>query len=1304
MKKILFAGLLMAAALQSFAANLPVPEGCPPDPESLDDAWRFASPHRLRISLNGLWRARPVEEDREGRIASDLPEDDWGWARVPGFLCKYGLGAAYYDDTPVHLAPRFSGGNLPTNANERLWFRRTFTMPREAQDRRVALVFEHLSTRAEIWVDGARAGRIDWPARELDISAFAKPGAAQTFHVLLTCPYPDEWQSEWSEAFMGATADMVWKVSKPRKIDSRGFLGDAWLDLGPKGERATFGWGEFLLDGKTATFVLETEGLVDGRTYGLEVTARPTWGDAAPLRLRATDLSPDAQGCLRLSTPWPDVALWDPDTPHHLYEVSMALLGADGTALDELPPFETGFREVRLAGKDVLLNGRPMHLRTTLYSEESRPCLTTRAGATEFCSRIRAMNFNSFNMNTAYIPGSPSFEEVYRAADHAGMLVMDAVVPRISDPPLDKNALWRTPAMQQLFRARAELAVRAVRRHPSVVLYKMNMNMTGETYAEFPQHLATNEPAPGADERDVRKSALWSAACVNAIDPTRPAYNHDSGTLGDFTTKNIYLGWAPPRERADWMEGWAKTGVKPVNWCEYGTPDISRFQSFRRPYFIYRTPCWQRDTVAESAAEWLGEGAFRDDAPTRRAMLAEDAHFAGGSRVFQRGGLQGAVDGQWLQISEVMGLFWGETLKGFRGWGLHGVLPWCWNKLYHYKIASGRHRNPDAWKGLKEPGLTVEWISGEMRYGAQYPESSIGIFPEKPWEEIFELTAYGEAQRRWSAPAIGFIGGDEPFTDRRANYAVREAVRKRLVLVSDHAAPAKCRWAWRAFRVEDGDARRPATPERAAFGDSGETEVPPGGRADAVFSFTPATAGRWRIEASFAFGDEEPQRDAFDLNVLPPAPVPEKAVALFDPKGLTKREFDRLGIPYAEIQATAASLRHCAERTVVVGRECLTRELWDGAIVPAAVAGKDVILFEQAKGDLEDIGFRVQERGMRQGFARYREREMAECLDDARLHDWAGASTLADPDWAVAPDVPRDRLGRPTQLWAGYAMTRAPRANNRGCVATILPEKPHVGDWRPLVDGLFALEHAPLLEMRTGAGSVTLCQLDVTARTVPDPAADAILARLVSYRRGGVGPNRPAFLGREAEMAGYNWGVKSWENCADLVVSPGAEVPEDLEERVAGGATILCLGLGADEARAWSCGEALDIAPTNGCTFSRIEAPPPELNGLSNADFFWHGAMDFAAFQEPRSDGNAAFRIVRHGKGRIVYWQLPPWRFDTDAKPHQRPSRRAASRVLARLLCNLGWETFTDGTGFHKRPQYKDVPIPEDDPYVWVNL
>ena len=32
-------------------------------------------------------------------------------------------------------------------------------------------------------------------------------------------------------------------------------------------------------------------------------------------------------------------------------------------------------------------------------------------------------------------------------------------------------------------------------------------------------------------------------------------------------------------------------------------------------------------------------------------------------------------------------------------------------------------------------------------------------------------------------------------------------------------------------------------------------------------------------------------------------------------------------------------------------------------------------------------------------------------------------------------------------------------------------------------------------------------------------------------------------------------------------------------------------------------------------------------------------------------------------------------------------------------MCNLGWETFTDGTGFHTRRQYKDIPVPDDDPY-----
>ena len=535
----------------------------------------------------------------------------------------------------------------------------------------------------------------------------------------------------------------------------------------------------------------------------------------------------------------------------------------------------------------------------------------------------------------------------------------------------------------------------------------------------------------------------------------------------------------------------------------------------------------------------------------------------------------------------------------------------------------------------------------------------------------------------------------EPFTDRRGNYRAGETARKRLVLVSDHAKAVDCAWEWRLCRKGSGEIL-----DRG----KGVASVPAGGRADVEFSFVPGEPGGYSIKAAFAFSSGERQEDEFPVTALGGAAGSTAAVSLYDPRGLTRAEFDRLGIRYVEIAAGSGAFARCGTGTVVVGRECMTRELWDAEIVPAAVAGKDVVLFEQAKGDLEDVGFRVQERGMRQGFVRYRDKNLAGCLDDSVLHDWAGSSTLVDPAWAVADGVPRDRLDRPTQLWAGYAMTRAPRVNNRGCIATVVPEKPQVGDWRPLVDGLFALEYSPLLEMRTGSGSVTLCQLDVTARTVADPAADAIVARLVSYRHGGVGHKRPDFLGREAERAGYDWGVKSWENGKDLVVSGGAKVPDDLEERVSNGATILCLGLGAEEAKAWSCGEPLDIAQTNGCVFSRIETPPPELNGLSNADFFWHGAMDFAAFQDARPDGNAAFRIVRHGKGRIVYWQLPPWRFDTDARPHQRPSRRAASRFFARLMCNLGWETFTDGTGFHKRPQYKDVPVPDDDPYVWVNL
>ena len=85
--------------------------------------------------------------------------------------------------------------------------------------------------------------------------------------------------------------------------------------------------------------------------------------------------------------------------------------------------------------------------------------------------------------------------------------------------------------------------------------------------------------------------------------------------------------------------------------------------------------------------------------------------------------------------------------------------------------------------------------------------------------------------------------------------------------------------------------------------------------------------------------------------------------------------------------------------------------------------------------------------------------------------------------------------------------------------------------------------------------------------------------------------------------------------------------------------------------------------------------------------------MDFDAFTEPSPAGNQAFRIVRHGKGYVVFWQVPPWMIDEVKKPYLRTSKRRAQYMRCRLLgnmeCNFGDTAI----------RYADVPVAEDDPY-----
>ena len=77
-------------------------------------------------------------------------------------------------------------------------------------------------------------------------------------------------------------------------------------------------------------------------------------------------------------------------------------------------------------------------------------------------------------------------------------------------------------------------------------------------------------------------------------------------------------------------------------------------------------------------------------------------------------------------------------------------------------------------------------------------------------------------------------------------------------------------------------------------------------------------------------------------------------------------------------------------------------------------------------------------------------------------------------------------------------VNRAWRAGNRGNVASVLIEKPSVGDFLPLAEGGFDLQYAPVMEMTAGKGKAIFSQLDISGRTEPEPEALNVFAKLLA--------------------------------------------------------------------------------------------------------------------------------------------------------------------------------------------------------------
>ena len=310
-------------------------------------------------------------------------------------------------------------------------------------------------------------------------------------------------------------------------------------------------------------------------------------------------------------------------------------------------------------------------------------------------------------------------------------------------------------------------------------------------------------------------------------------------------------------------------------------------------------------------------------------------------------------------------------------------------------------------------------------------------------------------------------------------------------------------------------------------------------------------------------------------------------------------------------------------------------------------------------------------------------------------------------------------------------MPRVWRCGNRGNVASVLIEKPARGDFLPILDGGYSLQYSPLMEYREGKGLVLFCQMDVTGRTEPDPAAETLVRNLMQYvaawkpapRRQALYVGDPAGK-RHLEMPASPWNPTRAESCPPTRSSSSAQAAGKklaanaaaVADFLKAGGNLLALGLDQAEANAFLPFKVTMKKAEHIAAFFEPVGSRLLLAGVGPADVHNRDPREIPLV-------SAGATVIGDGvlaKARdvnVVFCQFPPYAVSrAEGAEHEpqnvRRTYRRASFQLARLLANMGVAAPTPLLARFSSPVtaakpekrwldafYLDQPEEWDDPY-----
>lgn len=1211
------------------------------------------------------------------------PQDNnWGTAPVPG---------TWFDRVMTNWNSNDPSKDNPTELKYG-WYRRTIELPQYWSGRTITLHANRLATNAVVFCNGNRAGSLSYLEDQIDLTKHTQAGKSNTLEILV------ESMDRW-EVLPGF-------LSRPRATwqllpSAAGIAGDVFL-ISQAPAQATVQKPQIItkVQGeKTLRIIADITGNAQGLNWKANVKHNGNIVKTFEGKLEANKLDATVK--------WDDPPLWDIDDPN-LLTLTIELI-KDNAVIDQTLPETFGFREFQIRGKYFYLNDIKLNLNPCAIWTRSGNW-DTKAAMKHWLNNAKRAGYNYVYMEDDFRPGS--FDASHSFLDICDQIGMLAAITPISIGS-GTAKLLEVPEKRKLWEDNTEIVVKTFRNHPSLAMWRMNMNLYCYPQDQNPNFLDGKlDFLPDSKGEILEKAALQTNEFVTKFDPTRPNYNHASGKIGQVYTLNNYLGFPEHQDIREWLRQWATNADKPLCMVEQATPYPGDFQ-MRDP-----TSWWQNEPLmTEYGAITLGEQAYE----------LEEHDYVDYIQSCWAGTHWNSSYGYFTFnyppiLDECVVKTYTATFPAWRTWGISGgVNTWenAWRRLIkNYPNSPHRYAPqspviPVDWSTSQKPGrLSTTWRydsggGGEIRsfYDRGTPDEM----------DYFQPTKRSYTFKRLLAKNFAYIAGpnDLWFTQDHHFYA-DEAIAKSIILINDLRKPQTFKVNWKASIAgaviasgNDEATVQPAETHHIQFQFKAPDVV---SQTDLEITATVITADNENIPVA-----------PFKIRVYPkvaPQSPPRQMnnCVLLDNTGKTQDAFRKLGFNVQTLNPDQQLPDNIT--TVFVAELLLDDAIGKKAFTDIAKKVNDglniVILAQSDKALASTFGFRAFTPGVRFVYPRASTKKIVMAgLDNTDLENWRGQTTLGE----IPPP--------PESLEVSQREKRVWRCSTYGVVASTIIEKPHKIPINNLADTGFDLRYSTCFEIRQNKGSILFCQFDLVDRIGSEPVADTILERLIIQAQTSTLP-RPPLVATHAGSAALFKDLPAANEPPSspdqiLVLSRGclpwlAKHKDQLETKMKQptNCKIFAVGLTLEEAELLA--QCSSIPFTVATATNWLNPFPDDLlarlvfTGLSSADFRWRRKTQTTVIT------SASARLQRLPSGvaavshSFAWFSALPEDFDPKTRPDLVFTQVKTERTIRTMLLNLG-ATFPNQTNLATALQNPEKPILEtqiysdtrklrDDPYA----